>query len=510
MTGSEGTADGRDGRDADAWVGIDLGTQSVRAVVVDTSGGVLGVGAHPIASHRDGSRHEQDPEDWWTGVTAACRAALAEIAPGRIGGLAVDSTSGTILLADATGTPLTPGLMYDDGRAVAEAEQVNEAGAEAWAALGYRRMQPSWALPKLVRLVREHPELIRRPGARLCHQADFVNRRLVGRTVAADSSHALKTGYHLRDDRWPEDVFDRLGIPARLLPDVVRPGSVLGTVGAKAAAETGLPQGTPVVAGMTDGCAAQLGAGALEVGSWNCVLGTTLVLKGVAAEPVADPSGVVYSHRAPDGHWLPGGASSTGAGVLSTLFPGRDLAALDAAAAAREPGSDPAAVVTYPPVSTGERFPFVAPDAERFVLGEPRDEVDHYAAVLRGVAFVERLCFDHLDSLGAPIDGPISFTGGGARSAHWNRLRARILGRSVRLPADGGSALGMAILAAGRTRPAETAARMVEVRGVIEPEPDSSARFAAAYVRLVDELERRGWLPAATANHARNRIEEST
>ena len=187
-----------------------------------------------------------------------------------------------------------------------------------------------------------------------------------------------------------------------ILPAVVRAGTCLGVVCAAAAAETKIPQGTPVFAGMTDGCAAQIGAGALEVGSWNSVLGTTLVLKGVTRGLIKDTAGVVYSHRSPDGNWLPGGASSVGAGVISKHFPNRDLEALGIQAAEREPAS----VVTYALHGRGERFPFVAPEAEPFTLGQPVDEIDQYAALLQGVAFIERLCFDYLDMLGAPVGGP--------------------------------------------------------------------------------------------------------
>ena len=114
--------------------------------------------------------------------------------------------------------------------------------------------------------------------------------RLVGGPVATDLSNALKTGAHLIDETWPTDVVDALGVPADVLPPLVRPGTVIGHVSAAAAEETGLPAGTPVVAGATDGCAGQLGAGVLRPGSWNSVLGTTLVLKGVARELVRDVS----------------------------------------------------------------------------------------------------------------------------------------------------------------------------------------------------------------------------
>ncbi len=487
--------------DRTCWLGMDLGTQSVRAFGVSRSGAVLARAAQPLTSHHDGPRHEQDPEQWWHALTAVCRRIMADLGPVPIGGLAACGTSGTIVLVDGAGDPLSPGLMYDDSRAEQEAERANQAGATVWESLGYQ-IQPAWALPKLLWLLREHRD--EAGDARLAHQVDFVTRRLVGSEVCADSSHALKTGYDLLHDAWPHDVMATLGVPEGMLPGVVRSGTELGTVGRSGAEATGIPEGTPVIAGMTDGCAAQLAAGALSVGSWNSVLGTTLVLKGVAPEPVRDPQGALYSHRSPDGRWLPGGASSVGAGVLSERFPDRDLAALDRRAAAHEPAS----VLAYPLVSRGERFPFTAAKAEGFMLGEPSDEADHFASLLQGVAYVERLCFDYLDLLGVPGDGELSLTGGAARSRYWCQLRADVLGREVRLPENGEPAFGMALLAAsGDQGLAQTAARMVRVREVIEPRQQHADRFREPYVGLVDELQRRGWLERSVAEHARARAE---
>ncbi|HWC86104.1 MAG TPA: FGGY family carbohydrate kinase [Solirubrobacteraceae bacterium] len=486
----------------DAWLGLDLGTQSVRAVAVSASGAVLARGACPLTSRRYGPRHEQDPDEWWSAATEACRAVTAAVGPGSIAAVSVCATSGTIALVDPAGAPLSHGLMYDDQRATEEAKRVAQAGSDVWASLGYR-MQPSWALPKLVWLLRERADAAH--GARLVHQADFVTRRLIGTEVPTDSSHALKTGYDLLHDAWPEKVMAALGIPAEILPAVVAPGTRLGPVGRGGAEATGLRAGTPVIAGMTDGCAAQLATGALHEGDWSSVLGTTLVLKGVTSELILDPGGALYSHRAPDGRWLPGGASSAGAGVLSERFQGHDLSALDRRAAEREP----AGVLAYPLLARGERFPFAAPEAEGFLLGEPDDEVDHYAALLQGVAYVERLCFDYLDHLGAPIDGALTLTGGATRSRYWCQLRADVLGRPARLVEHPEPALGMALLAAATDRSvADTAAEMVHIREVIEPRPDRSARFREPYLRLVDELERRGWLERSVAAHAREQPRE--
>ncbi|MGY2744222.1 FGGY-family carbohydrate kinase [Arthrobacter sp. UYCu723] len=484
----------------DVWVGIDLGTQSVRVLAVTGSGTVLGSGSRPLTSHRDGARHEQNPEQWWEAVAGASSEALRDAPASAVRGVAVDATSGTILLMDRDGRPLTPGLMYDDGRAAAEAARVNNAGADVWGELGYQRMQPAWALPKLLWLLREHQDKV--PGARLAHQNDFINRQLTGHDVPTDLSNALKTGAHLIQEKWPEELMENLGVPLTILPDLVRMGTRIGSVSSAAAAATGIPAGTPVIAGATDGCAAQLGAGALKVGSWNSVLGTTLVLKGVTRDLIQDPLGVVYSHKAPNGDWLPGGASSTGAGAISRDFSGQDLAQLEPQARTYEP----AGVLAYPLVSRGERFPFLAPGAEGFILGTPATDGERYAAVLQGIAYIERLCFDYLDLLGAPRHGELILTGGATKSEYWCQLRADILGRPVTLPQNAEPALGMAVLAASPGRQtADVAAEMVRMRRTIDPRDGSTGTYDASYLNLVGELEQRGWLPEAVAAHARER-----
>ena len=122
--------------------------------------------------------------------------------------------------------------MYDDSRAGELAAQAQEAGSALWDRLAYR-MQPAWALPKLL-WWRDQGLLL--DGAQLAHQPDVITARLVGHPVAADSSHALKTGYDLIDECWPVGVLAELHVDPAVLPPVERAGSVLGTVSATAAA----------------------------------------------------------------------------------------------------------------------------------------------------------------------------------------------------------------------------------------------------------------------------------
>ncbi len=458
-----------------AWIGVDLGTQSVRSVLVDATGTVQAHASHPLTSHRDGNRHEQDPRDW----LAAVDITLAKVSTPDVRGIAICSTSGTVLLTDDGGAPQGPALMYDDARAGAYLERIVASDPTRWAT----SMQPTWALPKILWLLDQHPD-----ARKIAHSADVVAAHLIGRAVATDTSHALKTGYDLVADRWPLEAFQSLNIRPEIFPEVVLPGTELGRVSEAKAQVTGVPAGTPVFGGMTDGCAAQIAAGALAPGAWNSVLGTTLVLKGVSKDLLDDPTGAVYSHRHPDGGWLPGGASNTGAGALTKLLPNADLDALDQAA--RKLG--PIAATVYPITGTGERFPFVAPKAERFQLGELPDDLHTYSAVLQGVAFIEKLAFEHLESLGAEPVRSVSLTGGAVRSGYWNQLRADVLGVPVELPASADPGYGMAVLAASAgTSLTDTAARMVRIDRVLEPRPQDS--LTTLYGEFVAELDRRGY-----------------
>lgn len=481
-----------------AWLGVDLGTQGVRATIVYQDGTVIGSGEAQLESRRSSGRHEQDPERWWMATNEATQRACSGLEPGRLGGMATCSTSGTIALLRPGGSATT-GLMYDDGRATVETATVNDVGADVWQRQGYR-MQPSWALPKLVWLLRHSGP--RQPGERVVHQADYVNERLVGHAVATDESHALKTGYDLRRREWPATTMERLGVAADLLPRVVPAGTRLGEISQDASLLTGIPATTPVFAGMTDGCAAQLASGAISPGDASSVLGTTLVVKGVSTDPVCDPNGILYAHRSPFGGWMPGGASNCGAGALLRAFRVTDYDRLTDAAKAYEPARS----IVYPLTSRGERFPFLAADAEPFETGRVVDDAERFAGVLQGVAYAERLCFDYMDLLGVPCDGELRVTGGATQNRYWSQLRADVLGREVAVPQHPDPGVGMALLAAASQRDlVSLSGEMIRVSERFEPR-STADRFAEPYSRYLFELERRGWLPSALATHARNRL----
>ena len=481
----------------DATCGIDVGTQGVRASLVDRDGRTLGSGAAPITSdHRDGRRHEQDPEQWWTALCGAVREALHNAGDIRVTAVAIDATSGTVLVEHADGSPAGPALMYDDTRAHEFADRAQRAGAPLWSSLGYR-IQPAWALAKVLWL---RDQDVLGAGDRVVHQSDHLVRRLVGSVVPTDTSHALKTGVDLRAAAWPADVFAELDIPLDLLPEVALPTTAAGVISGSAASATGLTQGAVVRLGMTDGCAAQIAAGALETGHWSSALGTTLVVKGSTQDLVLDPTGAVYCHRHPDGGWLPGGASSSGAGALRDAFTGgQDLSALTEQASSL----GVIAGATYPLIGQGERFPFVAPDAVGFVSDHADSDAARFAALCQGVAYIERLSYDVLASLGADTTGPVSFTGGPTANEWWNQLRCDLLGRPVQIPREPHPSTGMAVLAAAEPgRLTETVASMVEIGRSYTPEEERGAELRQGYGELVTVLGDRGWLDGQAASYA--------
>ncbi|MGY1592113.1 FGGY-family carbohydrate kinase [Geodermatophilus sp. SYSU D00708] len=461
---------------ADLVLGVDLATAAVRvtAVRVDT-GEVTATASAPLPEPSvPGPGCQEQPPVHASVVRSVLRALTADLGThaAGIGALAVTATSGSVVATSAGGAPRGPVLLYADQRGAARVR----------AALG----RPAGAASTLGRLAWLAEQ---DPAGRYLHVPDLVVADLTGRLVT-DTSHALKAGIDPVAARWPLDVLAAAGVPVAALPELVHPGTVVGEVRPGVAAGLGLPAGVRVVAGMTDGCTAQLAAGAVAPGRTTGVLGTTLVLKGVAGGEVTGFGGAVYSHLAPDGLWWPGGASNTGAGALPGL---PDLAAADADAARQ----GPSAWTAYPLPGTGERFPFVRPDATGFLLGpgtpSPRER---HRAVLDGVAFVERLGLERLAALGvASTDHRV--VGGGSGSAVWTAIRASVLGRPVSRPAEPSSAFGAAVLAAAALTgapPAEAADRMVRTAAVVAPDPAQAGPLEEGYRRLVAELHRRGWL----------------
>ncbi len=467
-------------------VGIDLGTGGARVVASDRYGAVIASSEQRLAEPSPAGPRgycEQDTSDWWETTAHALRQLVSQLAGSvRVVAAAVDSTSGTVVPIDEHGTALTPAIMHNDTRASSQAEEV--------AAITGHPVSATFALPKLLWLKQESPALFKR-ARRFVHATDFVVGKLTGEFGVSDSFNVLKMGYDLCQDRWPEFIETKLGIPMRMLPEVVEPGEVIGKVSAKASQETGLPKGTPIVAGATDSNAAFFASGAAGEGEWNSTLGTSLAFKGISHSYISDPLGRVYCHRHPEHLWLPGSASNTGADCMMVVF-GNEYEALEGKVATHLPSR----LLVYPLVRKGERFPFIDHDARGFVVGDPAGTLHLLAGYMEGIGYVERWGYELFETLGALVRNTIYATGGGARSDMWLQIRANVLDRKIARASVAESAMGAAIIAASRTMYdslSEASRCMVKLDLEIEPQPEAASVYRDLYDRFREEMSNRGY-----------------
>ena len=418
---------------ADAlFVGIDIGTSGVRALAIDADGLMHGQGSAPLAPSRiEGVARRQDPKAWWQGASNALAALFAQVSATQVRSLAVDGTSGTVLVTDREGEPLSEGWMYDDASCVAEAARVSDAAPAESAVHG-----ASSPLARMLRLQTEVPK-----AAHLLHQADWIAGCLMNRFGASDANNALKLGWDAVHERWP-DWMETLGVRRDWLPRVQRPGTVFGTVAAAQAADFGLSPRTRVVAGTTDGVAAFLATGAGQAGDAVTSLGTTLVLKLVTAKPVFAPRFGVYSHRIGD-LWLAGGASNSGGGALLRYFTPEQIDALTPRLAADQPTG----THWHPLPGIGERFPVADPSMRFEPDDRPSDDVCFLQALLEGVTEVEAKAYALLARLGGTAPARLWTLGGGARNPAWSAMRERRLRLPMMQPRSSDAAYGAALLA---------------------------------------------------------------
>ena len=272
------------------------------------------------------------------------------------------------------------------------------------------------------------------------HQADWLLGRLCGNFGISDENNALKLGYDILKRRWP-DWLQALDIPLALLPRVVPAGQEIGTLAASWCKRWGLPAATRILAGTTDSTASFIATGA-GPGDAVTSLGSTLVLKVLANQPVFAPEYGIYSHRLGDS-WLVGGASNSGGAVLKAYFTTAEIERLASLINVDEPtGLD-----YYPLLAEGERFPVNDPALIPRLQPRPADDVRFYQGILEGIATIEVRGYRKLAELGAPWPERIITTGGGAANAPWRTIRSRLTGIPVTAAAHQQAAYGAALLA---------------------------------------------------------------
>jgi D-ribulokinase len=407
------------------FLGLDFGTSGARACVIDHEKTIAWEQrvAYPDAA-------QQTPQDWRT-VLHTLLSELPKDISSRLQGLAIDGTSGTVLLCDAYLEPCSPALYYHDNRAQQQAEQL-----KAIANNSHTVCTATSGLAKFLWLTQHNGH---ERAACFLHQADWLTALLSGKPGISDLHNALKTGYDVEMLRWPDWV---LALPhAHLLPQVLAPGALIGPIQPDIAAHFGIDPQCNIHAGTTDSTAAFIATEVHETGVGVTSLGTTLVLKQLSTRRIEAPEYGVYSHRYGD-LWLVGGASNAGAGVLHRFFSDEQLATLSAEIDPRQDSP----LDYYPLTKPGERFP--VNDAQLAPRLEPRpaNDKEFLHGLLQGLARIETAGYARLAELGAPQLKRVVTNGGGAKNIVWRTMRERTLGVPVSTAIHCEAAYGSALL----------------------------------------------------------------
>ncbi len=465
-------------------LGIDVGTSSVKAVLVDEADRIIAEAAHAVPISRPRSLwSEQDPQDWWD-ATCAALDRLAADAPQSMAAVKGIGLSGQMLgvtLLDAADRPIRPALLWDDGRAGDECKLLHERFADFPDIVGCRAM-PGFSAPKLLWLARHEPEALRRTR-RILLPKDYVRLQLTGDAASdrADSSATLLMD--TREGDWHDGIVGFCGIERAWLPRLAESTDITGVVRPDLATRWQLDRQTPVVGGGGDNMCAGVGVGAVRAGEGYISLGTSGVYFIANDAFVPARGGGMHTHRhAVSGLFAQHAVVLSAAGSLAwvaRLLGAQDVGALIARVEAA--GLSPAETPVFTPYLAGERTPHDDPHltATFSCLTYATGPLHLVQAVLEGVALALADGHEALRASGASARRLV-LTGGGSRSRRWAELIASALGVPLVIHATSreGPALGAARLARQGTG-GPLIARMSPDARFIEPDPGLRAALLA-------------------------------
>lgn len=502
------------------YIGIDGGTESVRAGVFDGAGKPLAFASEPYATtFEHPSWAEQDPLEWWESLKAAVPKALAAAGIGahEVAGIGVDTTSCTVVALGPDMQPLRQAVLWMDVRASDQANRILASGHPALRvnAGGHGPLSAEWFLPKVKWIKENQPQLYDR-ATTFCEYQDYFNYKLTGRLVASINNASIRWHYDAEKGGFDESFFRAIGLEdlRDKLPNEVLPlGSVVGGLNAEAAEAFGLPEGIPVAQGGADAFIAMIGLGVVRPGSLAFVTGSSHLHLGLSPTRFHTKGlwGTYADAVVPGLGALEGGQTSTGSIInwLRSMLGDEkaDYGQLNRDAAALPPGAEGLTILDH---FQGNRTPYTDANSRGVILGLTlRHGPEHlFRAVMEGVAFGTELILRTMRDVGFDPQHVV-VAGGATRSDLFLQIHSDVSGIPLHLTevADA-PALGSAILAAigaGDFPDIPTAAEaMVRPSRTVEPSAETHERYqelystyAELYPRLSDLLHKQAALQAA-------------
>ncbi|PXW79848.1 xylulokinase [Ruegeria sp. P4] len=469
------------------FLGLDVGTSGLRALLADEGGNVIGVAdaAYGVSHPRTGWS-EQDPQDWIT----ACQTAIAalrrdhptELAALRGIGLSGHMHGATLL--DAAGKVLRPCILWNDTRSAAEAAQLD--GTEGVRDLSGNIVFPGFTAPKLAWVKAHEPEIFAQV-AKVLLPKDYLRYWLTGAYVSDMSDSAGTSWLDVGARDWSDQLLEVSGVRRDQMPELVEGSAASGDLRDALRDEWGIDGAVVVAGGGGDNAVAACGAGCFREGEGFVSLGTSGVLLAAKSAYKPDPASAVHTfcHAVP-GTWYQMGVILAATDCLNWLS--RTLGQTPATLAGLLPDqvTGPSSV-TFLPYLSGERTPHndarIRATLAGIDIGDGPAELTQ--AVMEGVAFALRDCLEALKGTDTNLTRLLA-VGGGTRSPYWVETLATVLGVSLDIPDKGefGAALGAARLAMTATG-ADISAVMTAppIAHTIDPRRDLTEAYDASYAR---------------------------
>ncbi|HHV62516.1 MAG TPA: xylulokinase [Firmicutes bacterium] len=423
-------------------LGIDLGTSSVRVILIDTDGNILGLAGeeYPILIPKP-DYAEQDPGAWWDATKRTIRRVLvkAGIDPRNIKGIGLSGQMHGTVFVDEAGCPLRPAIIWPDKRSARECQELNEkVGMERLYRIAGLPTATGFMAPSVFWVKHNEPDIIR-GASKVLLPKDYIRLKLTGK-MATDVTDATGTLFlDITKRAWSEEVIEAVGVAPDILPDLLESSDIAGEVTPQAAGETGLAAGTPVVAGGGDQAMGAIGSGVVRDGIAASTIGTGGQLITCISRPILDPRRRVHTlcHAIP-GKWILMGAMLAAGlslrwfrdnfGQMEKLaggFSGTDPYEILSREAEKVPaGSDG---LVFLPYLSGERTPHMDPQARGVFVGLMLQHGRGHLirAIMEGVSFAMKESFEIFKELGVSVDTMLC-SGGGARSPVWRQIQADI------------------------------------------------------------------------------------
>jgi xylulokinase len=447
-------------------MGIDIGTYSSKGVLCEQDGSIMAEArvAHGISVPGPGLMEHDADDIWWHDLRILSRRLLAFTQPRtRVTAVGVSALGPCLLPVGIDGRPLRKAILYGaDTRATQQVARLKARYGGALARLGGVPVTTQAVGPKILWLSDNEPEIFSR-AAKILSATGYLVYKLTGEYVVdRHNASFFAPFYDIHRGEWDLRFADGR-VPPDLLPHLSWTSDVVGMVSARAAAETGLAEGTPVIAGTTDGAAEAVGAGAIEAGDLVIGYGSTAMLL-LVLDRFRSGGSLWVTHGSSPGEYQVAGSTSTGGSITawyreqfarempqsSYQDVGEAHALLSSEAEASPAGSNGLLLLPY---FSGERSPFNDPDARGVIAGLTlsHGRGDIYRAILEGVAFAIRHNLAEMSEIGTGIRRVFA-VGGGTASRLWLQIVSDVTGLTQHLPERaGGAAYGDAYLAGRAT-----------------------------------------------------------